>query len=224
MMGKSALVLGSSGLIGSLLLEKLFNHPDYSTIITIVRKPQQINHPKLIEIVTDFNSDINLDDIETINSIFSCLGTTRKKTPDLDAYHKIEVDIPNQFAKIGNQKGLTKFHYISAVGANANSSNFYLKMKGEAEETLQKNTIKQLFLYRPSLLIGNRAEYRLAENISAKVFPLINFFLRGNLSKYKSIEAKKVAQSLIENDLHSTSNKVSILHYNEIINSINTTQ
>ena len=97
-------------------------------------------------------------------------------------------------------------------------------MKGEAEEILQKNTIKQLFMYRPSLLIGNRAEYRLAENISAKVFPLINFFLRENLSKYKSIEAEKVAQSLIENDLHSTSNKVSILHYNEIINSINTTQ
>lgn len=70
------------------------------------------------------------------------MGTTRKKTPDLDVYRKIEVDIPNQFAKIGNQKGLTKFHYISAVGANANSSNFYLKMKGEAEETLQKNTIK----------------------------------------------------------------------------------
>lgn len=223
-MNKTALVLGSSGLIGSLLLEKLFNHPDYSTIITIVRKPQQINHPKLIEIVTDFNSEINLDDIETIDSIFSCLGTTRKKTPDLDAYHKIEVDIPNQFAKLGIQKGLTKFHYISAVGANTNSSNFYLKMKGEAERTLQKNNIKQLFLYRPSLLIGNRAEYRLAENISSKVFPLINFFLRGKLSKYKSIEAGKVAQSLIENDLHSTSNKVSILHYNEIINSINTTQ
>ena len=211
-MNKTALVLGSSGLIGSLLLEKLFNHPDYATIVAIVRKPQQINHPKLIEIVTDFNSEINLDEIEQIDSIFSCLGTTRKKTPDLDAYHKIEVDIPNQFAKLGNQKGLTKFHYISAVGANANSSNFYLKMKGEAEETLQKNTIKQLFLYHPSLLIGNRAEYRLAENIS------------GNLSKYKSIEAEKVAQSLIENDLHSTSNKVSILHYNEIINSINTTQ
>ncbi|MBY0067918.1 MULTISPECIES: NAD-dependent epimerase/dehydratase family protein [Empedobacter] len=223
-MNKTALVLGSSGLIGSLLLEKLFNHPDYSTIITIVRKPQQINHPKLIEIVTDFNSDINLDDIETINSIFSCLGTTRKKTPDLDAYHKIEVDIPNQFAKLGIQKGLTKFHYISAIGANANSSNFYLKMKGEAEETLQKNNIKQLFLYRPSLLIGNRAEYRLAENISAKIFPLINFFLRGNLSKYKSIEAEKVAQSLLENDLQLNSEKVSVLYYNEIINSINTTQ
>ncbi|MGV0927635.1 NAD-dependent epimerase/dehydratase family protein [Empedobacter sp. ULE_I145] len=223
-MNKTALVLGSSGLIGSLLLEKLFNHPDYSTIITIVRKPQQINHPKLIEIVTDFNSDSNLDDIETINSIFSCLGTTRKKTPDLDAYHKIEVDIPNQFAKLGIQKGLTKFHYISAIGANANSSNFYLKMKGEAEETLQKNNIKQLFLYRPSLLIGNRAEYRLAENISAKIFPLINFFLRGNLSKYKSIEAEKVAQSLLENDLQLNSEKVSVLYYNEIINSINTTQ
>ncbi|WP_282628329.1 NAD(P)H-binding protein [Empedobacter sedimenti] len=221
-MNKTVLVLGSSGLIGSLLLEKLFKHPDYSTIVTIVRKPQQINHPKLIEIVTDFNSEINLDEIEQIDSIFSCLGTTRKKTPDLGAYRKIEVDIPNHFAKLGNQKGLTKFHYISAVGANTSSSNFYLKMKSEAEETLQNNTIKHLFLYHPSLLIGNRAEYRLAENISAKVFPLINFFLSGNLSKYKSIEAEKVAQSLIENDLHSASNKVSILHYNEIINSINT--
>ena len=60
-MNKTALVLGSSGLIGSLLLEKLFNHPDYATIVAIVRKPQQINHPKLIEIVTDFNSEINLD-------------------------------------------------------------------------------------------------------------------------------------------------------------------
>ena len=149
------------------------------------------------------------------------MGTTRKKTPDLGAYRKIEVDIPNQFAKLGNQKGLTKFHYISAVGANASSSNFYLKMKGEAEETLQHLNSEHLLFYRPSLLIGNRAEYRLAENISAKVFPLINFFLRGNLSKYKSIEAEKVAQSLIENDLHSASNKVSILHYNEIINSIN---
>ena len=221
-MSKTALVLGSSGLIGSLLLEKLFNHPDYATIVAIVRKPQQINHPKLIEIVTDFNSEINLDEIEQIDSIFSCLGTTRKKTPDLDAYHKIEVDIPNQFAKLGNQKGLTKFHYISAVGANVTSSNFYLKMKGEAEKTLENTGIKQLLLYRPSLLIGNRTEYRLTENISAKIFPLINFFLRGNLSKYKSIEAEKVAQSLLANDLHATSNKVSILHYNEIINSINT--
>lgn len=221
---KTALVLGSTGLIGAILLKKLLNHPDYSTIVTVVRKPQQINHPKLIEVVTDFNSDINLDKIEQIDSIFSCLGTTRKKTPNLDAYHKIEVDIPNQFAKLGIQKGLVKFHYISAVGANSNSSNFYLKMKGEAEQTLQNNEIKQLFLYRPSLLIGHRGEYRMAENISTKVFPLINFFLSGKLSKYKSIEAEKVAQSLIENDLYSTPNKVTILHFNEIINSISTTQ
>ena len=179
----------------------------------------ECNHPNVISSSIE---EVNLDEIEKIDSIFSCLGTTRKKTPDLDAYHKIEVDIPNQFAKLGNQKGLTKFHYISAVGANVNSSNFYLKMKGGAEKTLENTGIKQLFLYRPSLLIGNRTEYRLTENISAKIFPLINFFLRGNLSKYKSIEAEKVAQSLLANDLHATSNKVSILHYNEIINSINT--
>lgn len=220
-MNKTALILGSTGLIGSLLLDKFLKHSDYSKVITVVRKPQQINHPKLVEIVTDFNSQINLDDIETIDSIFSCLGTTRKKTPDLNAYRKIEIDIPVQFAQLGNKKGLTKFHYISAIGANAKTSNFYLKMKGEAEEALLHENVKQLFLYRPSLLIGNRSEYRLAENISAKIFPLLNLFLAGNLSKYKSIEAEKVAQSLLENDVHATSEKVSVLYYNEIMNSIN---
>lgn len=223
-MNKTALVLGSTGLIGSLLLEKLLNHPAYSKVITVVRKPQPIKHPKLVEIVTDFNSEVNLDAFETIDSIFSCLGTTRKKTPDLDAYRKIEIDIPLQFAQLGNQKGLSKFHYISAIGANAKTSNFYLKMKGEAEIALQQENIKQLFLYRPSLLVGNRTEYRLAENISGMIFPLINVFLVGNLSKYKSIDAEKVAHSLLENDVHASSEKISILYYNEIINSINNTQ
>ncbi|MFV0173703.1 NAD(P)H-binding protein [Empedobacter falsenii] len=220
-MNKTALILGSTGLIGSLLLEKLLNDPNYSKVITIVRKPQQLNHPKLVEIVTDFNSEINLDDVKSIDSIFSCLGTTRKKTPDLNAYRKIEIDIPVQFAQLGNKKGLTKFHYISSVGANATTSNFYLKMKGEAEKALLHENVKQLFLYRPSLLIGNRVEYRLAENISAKILPLFNPFLVGNLSKYKSIEAEKVAQSLLENDVHATSEKVSVLYYNEIMNSKN---
>ena len=94
-------------------------------------------------------------------------------------------------------------------------------MKGEAEKALLHENVKQLFLYRPSLLIGNRVEYRLAENISAKILPLFNPFLVGNLSKYKSIEAEKVAQSLLENDVHATSEKVSVLYYNEIMNSKN---
>lgn len=215
-MNKTVLILGSTGLIGSLLLEKLLNNPNYSKVIAIVRKPQHLNHPKLMEIITDFNSDINLDHIETIDSIFSCLGTTRKKTPDLHAYRKIEVDIPQQFAQLGNKKGLTKFHYISSVGADATASNFYLKMKGEAENALQQVNVKQLHLYRPSLLTGDRPENRTIENISAKVFAFINVFLMGNLSKYKSIAAEKVAQSLIKNDLYSDTDNVSVYYYNEI--------
>lgn len=217
-MNKTALIVGSTGLIGSLLLEKLLNDPNYSKVITIVRKPQQLNHPKIMEIVTDFNSEINLDDVESIDSIFSCLGTTRKRTPDLHAYRKIEIDIPVQFAQLGNKKGLTKFHYISSVGANATTSNFYLKMKGEAEKALQQENVKQLHLYRPSLLTGDRPENRTIENMSAKFFALINVFLRGNLSKYKSIAAEKVAQALLENDLHSNTDKVSIYYYNDMMN------
>ncbi|WP_413534003.1 NAD-dependent epimerase/dehydratase family protein [Empedobacter brevis] len=216
---KTALILGSTGLIGSLLLEKLLNHPEYSTIVSVVRKPQNMNHPKVVEVITDFNSEPNLDDVKQIDSIFSCLGTTRKKTPDLEAYHKIEVDIPVHFAQLGVDKGLTKFHYISSVGANADSSNFYLKTKGEAEQKLQNIGIKHLYLYRPSLLTGHRGEFRFVEKMSEKIAPFINLFLQGSLSKYKSIDAEKVAESLLINDLKTDSHKVSILHFNEIINS-----
>jgi nucleoside-diphosphate-sugar epimerase len=219
-MQKTALILGSTGLVGSSLLEKVLNHPSYSTVITVVRKPQHINHPKLNEIITDFNSDIDLSFFDKIDSIFSCLGTTRKKTPDLNVYRKIEIDIPLSFIKKLNQKNDSKFHFISAIGADSTSSNFYLKMKGEAENELIQNNQNKLFIYRPSILIGGRTEFRFGEKIATIIFPVIDLFLLNNLSKYKSMQVNNLSQAMINKDVEQSSSQVEYLYYNEIMKTL----
>ncbi len=222
-MNKTALILGSSGLVGSILLQKLLNHSSYQHIIIVVRKSQQIVHPKLIEIVTDFNSPISWENFPKIDSIFSCLGTTRNKTPDLANYRKIEIEIPLQFCTIGLKQNLQKFHYISSVGANKESRNFYLKMKGEAEHELIKQGIPHLYLYRPSLLIGNRKETRFGEDIGKFFAPLFNFLMIGALSKYKSMKVEHLAESIIQYDLEETDKNLSIFAFREIMKNTKST-
>ncbi len=217
LMQKTPLILGSTGLVGSSLLNKLLHHPSYSTVITVVRKPQQINHPKLVEIVTDFNSEIDFSSLEKVDSIFSCLGTTRKKTPDLNDYRKIEIELPLLFLKEFELKNLSKFHFISSIGADSTSSNFYLKMKGEAENQLISQNKNCLYIYRPSILMGGRKEFRFGEKIASIVFPLVDIFLMGKLSKYKSMQVENIAQSMIVKDLEQSTEKVEILYFDDIM-------
>ncbi len=216
-MKKTVLLLGSTGLIGSIVLDRLLNDSVYSKVIILVRKPQGIQHSKIVEIITDFKSPIDLSSFNKIDSIFSCLGTTRKKTPDLQLYKKIEVDIPLAIAKQCLSKGLEKFHYISAIGANENSSNFYLKMKGEAEVVLTQLPIPILNIYQPSLLIGNRKEKRLAEDVGAKIYPFINIFLIGALAKYKAIKASELAKGIVNVDEQMNIKGVQVFTYNDIL-------
>lgn len=217
---KTALILGSTGLVGSVILNELLNDSSYTKVITLVRKPQPIQHSKLIEIVTDFNSVPDFSQINHIDSIFSCLGTTRKQTPDLIAYRKIEIEIPLIYAEIGKTKGLQNFHYVSAIGANKNSSNFYLNMKGEAEYLLQNANIPSLYIYQPSLLIGERKEYRFAEKVGAKIFPIIDLFLMGTLSKYKAMKVENLAKAMIKIDSKDEINSVSVYQYDEIMQNL----
>lgn len=217
---KTALILGSTGLVGSVILNELLNDSSYTKVITLVRKPQPIQHSKLIEIVTDFNSVPDFSQINHIDSIFSCLGTTRKQTPDLIAYRKIEIEIPLIYAEIGKTKGLQNFHYVSAIGANKNASNFYLNMKGEAEYLLQKANIPSLYIYQPSLLIGERKEYRFAEKVGTKIFPIIDLFLMGTLSKYKAMKVDNLAKAMIKIDSKDEINSVSVYQYDEIMQNL----
>jgi uncharacterized protein YbjT (DUF2867 family) len=197
-MGKKAIVAGASGLIGSELLKILLNDPVYSEVLAIVRKPMELNHPKFNQIAVNFDKLDGFAHLIVGDVIFCTLGSTRKKTPDLATYRKIDHDYPVKLASIALTNGISQFHLISSIGADQNSSNFYTKMKGETEEDVKSSGVNALVIYRPSLLTGDRAETRFAEGIMQGISKIINPLLFGGLRRYRSIAAISVAKVMTD--------------------------
>jgi uncharacterized protein YbjT (DUF2867 family) len=200
-MSKKAVIAGASGLIGSKLLEILLKTPEYDEVLILVRKELPINHPKLAQLVIDFEKLREFNKTITGHAVFCCLGSTQKKTPDLGVYHKIDHDYPILLAQMAKQNGVPHYHLVSALGANNKSFNFYTKMKGETEEDIQKVGIKCLHIYEPSLLTGGRSEPRTGERIAIGVMKVINPLLIGKLKKYRSIPAQTVAQAMFNESI-----------------------
>jgi uncharacterized protein YbjT (DUF2867 family) len=195
-MGKKAIVAGASGLIGSSLVKILLNDPAYSEVLALVRTPMEISNPKFNQIAINFDKLEDYAHLITGDVIFCTLGSTRKKTPDLSVYRKIDHDYPVKLAEIAVANGISQYHLISSIGANQDASNFYSKMKGETEADIKAVGLNGLVIYRPSLLTGNRKESRLAEGIMQGLSKIINPLLFGGLKKYRSIEAETVAESM----------------------------
>jgi uncharacterized protein YbjT (DUF2867 family) len=195
-MSKKVIIAGASGLIGSKLLDILLQKPDYDEVLISVRKELPIEHKKLVQLVTDFDKLDEYSKAITGHAIFCCLGSTQKKTPDLAVYRKIDHDYPVKLAQLGKQNGVEQYHFVSSLGADSRSSNFYLKMKAEAEDDLQKIGIKCLHIYEPALLTGYRTEYRPKEYIFGTLMKIIDPILVGRLKKYRSIPAQTVALAM----------------------------
>jgi uncharacterized protein YbjT (DUF2867 family) len=200
-----AVIAGASGLIGNLLLEHLLNHPDFNEVLVLVRKKIDLQHTKLKQVIVDFDNLSNYESEITGHALFCCLGSTRKKTPDLKTYRKIDHDYTIQLAKIAAKNSMQQFHLVSALGANPRSSNFYTKLKGETEQDLKQVNMPAIYIYQPSLLTGNRKEKRFAERIFMKLAKWINPLLIGRLKKYRSIAADTVAQAMVKQALKNDS-------------------
>ena len=199
-----AILLGASGLIGGELLHLLLADPNYSKVKIIVRKELPITNKKLVQIIADFTTIEAIKDELKGDVVFSCLGSTKKKTPDLSEYYQIDHDYPLLVAKLAKEQGVKSFHIVSSLGANSSSSNFYLKMKGETEDDIEKIEFNSLHIYRPSLLTGDRKEKRILEKAGEFIMKIIDPLLFGSLKKYRSISGKTVAsamhkQSLMDN-------------------------
>lgn len=200
-MAKKAIIAGASGLIGSSLLDILLNAQGFDEVLILVRKELPVKHHKLKQLVVDFDQLQNYATEITGDAIFSCLGTTMKKTPDLTVYRKIDHGYPLQLAQIAKQKGVAQYHMVSSLGANVNASNFYLKTKGQIEEELKQVGLTTLCIYQPSFLTGDRKEYRLAEKFLVPLMTLLNPLLIGSLKKYRSIAAQTVAMAMYKQSL-----------------------
>ena len=191
----TATLIGATGLIGGHLLDHLLNDPFFDSVRILIRRPMEKTHPKLEKKIVDFNdNDSLLIALNNSDVVFCAIGTTQKKIKgDKDAYRKIDFDIPLKLARFSKMNGCEKFILVSSVGANSKSNSFYLKLKGEAEEAVIEVGLKSLHIMRPSLLLGNRKEFRLGEDFSKVFMTALSFFIP---LKYKAIQANDVAKAM----------------------------
>lgn len=196
MAGKTALIAGSTGLIGNELLQFLLNAKEYDKVIAVVRRPLEIKHPKLDEKIVDFDHLEEYKESFAVDDVFCCLGTTIKKAKTKEAMWKIDVDYPVAIAKLASSQGAKKFLLVSSMNADPNSPIFYSKMKGKLEEAIKRIPFESIAIFRPSLLLGNRQEYRMGERAAAAIFTKVPFLFAGPLKKYKAIEGKTVASAM----------------------------
>jgi uncharacterized protein YbjT (DUF2867 family) len=212
---KTALLFGSSGLVGGHLLNQLIKDTNYSKIKLFVRSYAEISDPKVEIIKTDFNSLENHKEDIKGDDCFFCIGTTKKNAPAKDEYKRVELDIPKEVAKIAKSNLVNSFIFVSALYANPKSSGDYVRFKGLVEEELKELNFPKLGIMRPSFLMGNRKEKRASESIGIFVFKLLSPLLLGPLKKMKPIHSETVARAMIaiiQNDIQQTifeSNEIS---------------
>ena len=200
----TAVVLGSTGLVGSQLVLSLLSDPNFDRVIGLTRRPVDIPEEisgKYENWVVDFE---NLDEwlqshpVEGV-AFFSCLGTTKKQAGSIDAQRVVDLDFQWKFAQWAFKGNIQHYGLVSSAGANSDSSNEYLKMKGELEDLIQELSFTSKTIVRPSLLMGHREGSRLGEMLGSLILPWLCRF--PILSKYKPIEGREVGHRLLEDAL-----------------------
>ena len=207
-MGKTALVFGSTGLIGSYLIQWLRKSDAYEKIIIFQRKAAATLDPKTQFVQLDFDKMNEYASVIKGDDVFCCLGTTMRKARSRQAFRRVDYEYPAQIARIAKENGVGGYFLVSSVGANIGSSNFYLHTKGETEQAIQKSAFLRLAIFRPSLLLGNRNESRFGERFAQGLYPLFHWLLQGNLKKYRAIPASNVAKAMVFVAVHGYESKI----------------
>nr|WP_321223383.1 NAD(P)H-binding protein [uncultured Psychroserpens sp.] len=214
-MKKTAIILGASGLTGGLVLQKLLNDDRYGSIKLFSRSKIEGLSNRVTQYICDLLELENFKSNFTADEVYCCIGTTKSKTPDKELYKKIDYGIPVAAAKLANANNIDTFLVVSALGANANSSVFYNKTKGEMERDVLQQSIKNTFIFRPSLIGGDREEQRTLEKIGLTILKIIEPLFIGKLKKYKITQANDLAQAMI-NLANTTNYKEVIITSNDI--------
>jgi uncharacterized protein YbjT (DUF2867 family) len=196
-MRKTALLAGATGLIGSNLLPLLLDSERYSKVIVVGRRPLPQVHPKLVQVVTE------LDQLEQYrlkliaDDVFCCLGTTMRQAGSKEAFYKVDFLYVVQLAALAASNFAAQFMVVSSLGANAESAVYYSRVKGEMEAAVRQTLFRAIHIFRPSLLLGERAAPRLGERVGAALLTLTRPLLRGPLLKYRAVTGAAVAAAML---------------------------
>ena len=212
---RSAIVIGATGLVGASLIRQLCEHEEYVSVTAITRRPLTYEHPKLDVKVKNFET-ISESDIEFAHEMYCCLGTTIKKAGSREVFEQVDYEYPMQFAALAKNRGIPHFLVISAMGASEKASAYYSRVKGKLEAGLIALDFPRLSIIRPSLLTGNRAEFRLGERAGGAVLKVMNPLLIGPMKHMRSIEANQVALAMLVIALYGKQTKVTVYKSGEL--------
>lgn len=199
-----ALVLGASGLVGKALVNQLCQDDRYSQISCLVRSPllkAQYHDPlnKIQAIVIDFDELEDYQGYFSVEHVFCCLGTTIKQAGSQSNFRRVDFQFVHVAAQLTRAQRAKSFVWISSVGANAKSKNFYLRVKGELENAiLSMPQLDNAAAVRPSLLLGQRTEKRAAESWGIAIMNVLSPLMFGPFAKYRPVSAQQVAYQMIQ--------------------------
>jgi uncharacterized protein YbjT (DUF2867 family) len=189
-------LFGATGLVGRECLRLLLERAEFSRILIVVRRPVNLDlspaHQRKVELrPIDFARMASYANLFAVDQLLCALGTTIRKAGSQEAFRTVDFEYPSQIARLGVEHGARHFLLVSALGANARSSVFYNRVKGELEDAVLALPYRAHTIIRPSLLLGEREEFRLGEKIGETLS-----FLAPR--KYKPVPARDVARTLID--------------------------
>lgn len=196
-MNRTALLAGATGLVGSHVLQFLLADTVWSRVVTVGRRSTSQHYDKLEQRVLDLGAIEAVGDLPRADDVFCCLGTTIKRAGSQQAFRRVDHDFVLGLARAGLRHGATQFLLVSAIGANPESRVFYSRVKGETETGVRKLPYRAIQIFRPSLLLGERAEFRLGERIAMAGAPLFGPLLVSRLRRYRPIRASDVARAMV---------------------------
>lgn len=195
---RRAAVVGSSGLVGGQALAQLLAGGRWERVVSLVRRPSGRAHPKLAEVVVDFDRPETLRPHLAVDDVFSCLGTTIRKAGSQAAFRTVDHDYALAAAREALAAGAARYLVVTAVGADPQSRVFYNRVKGELEAALARLAFAGgIDVFRPSLILGERAERRPAEAAAQLVMGATGPLFVGGLQRWRAIAAADVARAML---------------------------
>ncbi|MGB3777086.1 MAG: oxidoreductase [Tunicatimonas sp.] len=193
---KHALIAGATGLVGNELLQQLIRGRQYHTISILSRHEVETSSKRVETIIVNYNK-LTDQQMPEVDDVFCCLGTTMNKAGSKDAFRKVDHDYPLRVAEITRRKGAQQYLLVSAMGADESSYIFYNRVKGEVEVAIAKLGFDAFHVFRPSMLLGERTETRIGEQIAQVVMKGMAPLMVGGLKKYQAIPAETVAEAMV---------------------------
>lgn len=194
---RTAIVAGATGLVGGHLVDQLLKNDLYEKVFLFTRKPLEIQHAKIQQFIVDFERLKPSELPQRADDVYCALGTTIKKAGSQAAFYKVDHDYVVNMAGYAASIGAVRFLVVSAMGANAKSRIFYNRVKGEMEFAISRLLIKEKHIFRPSLILGKRNEFRFGEYLAQKFAGSLSFLFVGPLKKYRPIKAEAIARAMI---------------------------